>query len=136
MLIIPAVGPIRCISHYATVENTPELLQRETVYVFDGKAASSKEPASSKAFLVVTTSSNSHNYTQTSRCSGIFFYCIPNYDVDELLALGEILGVNVDVIFQRCAEISPSIRYILVNSYYERSSCGTPQGRVVTGLHG
>ena len=134
MLIIPAVGPIRCIIHYATVENTPELLQRETVYVFDGKAASSKEPASSKAFLVVTTSSNTH--IQTSRCSGIFFYCIPNYDVDELLALGDILGVNVDVILQRCAEIGPSIRYILGNSHFERGSSGTPQGRVVTGLHG
>ena len=86
VLVIPANnGPIRCVSTIATGGTVPELNDRETVHVFDGKASACHEPAASRAFLIGTTSRNSRNFTQTSRRAGMFFYCIPSYEVDELL---------------------------------------------------
>lgn len=95
----------------------PELNERETVHVFDGKASACHEPAASRAFLIVTTSRNSHNFAQTSRRPDLFLYCIPSYEVDELLRQCARFGVDREVVLQRCAQLGPSIRYILINDF-------------------
>jgi len=118
VLVIPANNePIRCVSAIATGGTVPELNDRETVHVFDGKASACHEPAASRAFLIVTTSRNSRNFMQTSRRADMFFYCIPSYEVDELLRQCTKFGVDREVVLQRCAQLGPSIRYILINDF-------------------
>lgn len=118
LLVIPADGPVRALTCTATCLTVPELNRPETVHVFDGKAGTdSYEPAASNASLIVTTSRSSANFAQTARRSGLREYCIPSYDVDELLRHCEEFGVAPEDVLQRCAELGPSIRYILINDY-------------------
>lgn len=124
VLVIPADGPIRILNAVAaTCGSVPELNERETVHVFDGKASACHEPYASEAFLIVTTSRNCRNYVQTSRRPDIYFYCIPSYDEDELLRQCARFQVEPEEVRRRCSEIGPSIRYILTNNY-ETSKVG------------
>lgn len=117
--VIPSTGPIRFLSVHASEANVPELTEANAIHVFDAKADSRLEPAESCAFLVEFTSKNSGNYAQTIRRHGMGIYCVPSYEVEELLLFCELFGVTPAQVKQRCAEIGPSVRYILVNDFEE-----------------
>lgn len=117
--VIRSDGSMRCCDGAATMASIPELGDSTTVHVFDAKAKAGREPVESSAFLVEFTSRNSQNYAQTARRPGMLKYCIPSYTRAELLRYCGLFGVPPEVVQQRCMEIGPSIRYVLVNDYEE-----------------
>ena len=115
--MISPSGGIRVVAVPASQANVPELRDIGAVHIYDAKAKSRYEPAGSPAFLIEFTSRNSNNYAQTSRRHGMDRYCIPTYEVEELLHYCELFGVTSEEVLQRCAEIGPSMRYILVYDF-------------------
>jgi len=117
--VIPFNGPIRMVAVPASLVTVFELSFRDAVHIYDSKANSRSEPARSYAFLIMFTARNLRNYFQTYRLYGMDRYCIPTYEEEELLLYCELFGVTREEVLQRCAEIGPSIRSILVNNYKE-----------------
>ena len=117
--VISPDGSIRVIAIPASHANVPKLRDIGAVHIYDAKAKSKSwmEPASSPAFLIEFSSRNSKNYAQTSRRYCMDRYCIPSYEVDELLLYCDLFRVSAEVVRQRCAVIGPSMRYILVNNF-------------------
>ena len=115
--VISPNGCIRVVAVLAPQVNVPELRDIWVVHIYDANAESRLEPAGSPAFLVELTSRNYYNYAQTSRRYSMDRYCVPTYEVEQLLLYCELFGVSPEEVRQRCAEIGPSVRYILVDDF-------------------
>jgi len=115
--VIRSDGSSRQLKGPACAAVIPELYQPETIHIYDAKADSNGEPVESEAFLIEFSSRNMRNYAQTIRRVGLQHYCIPSYTTEELLDFSELFKVESEIVLQRCDQIGPSVRSILVDDF-------------------
>jgi len=119
--VITSEGPIKRYDTRAgiSVVTVAELRQESTIHVYDAAAAGegSQLIVSSRAFLIVFSSRNNNRYAQFSRQPQVTKYCIPSYNLEELLRFCSLFQVTEEEVKERCADIGPSIRYVLTNNF-------------------
>jgi hypothetical protein len=115
--VISPNGIFRRTTTPASLVNVPELENKETVHIYDAKSSLNQEPCESNAYLIEFSSRNSRNYAQTIRRYGMEQYCIPSYEVEELLLYSDLFGVPPEEARRRCSLVGPSMRYVLINDF-------------------
>lgn len=110
--VISGSGEVTTVHGTADKASVPALNNTNVVHIFDAVAGGHREPV-----LLVFSSRNPNSYRQTERLPLMSRYCIPSYDVQELENFCDLFDVDSDEVWHRCAQIGPSIRYVLVNDY-------------------
>lgn len=90
-------GKSYCLEGIANDMSCPELLSKDTVHIFDGKAGASREPVLSLARLILISSTNEESYKQTTRRTNAYPLCLyPSATDDDFYHSATIFGISKD----------------------------------------
>lgn len=115
--VIKPTGEMLRFEGAASEAKVQALDDKETIHIYCAKATAQRQPAVSAAFLLVFSARSRASYAQIARLPAVEHYCIPSYELGELLQVCAHFSVTPDEVRARVMEIGPSLRYVLVNDY-------------------